>query len=188
MKRIIVPLVSLSVLFLASCDKLKELANINFSVDYKETTDVPGLPNSPVIPPNQGLTESIPRIGAATNSEETIKEYNTSSELIKEVKLGKLDLILEAPTTQTFNIVDSIWVYISSTSTGQGEQRVAYKFDIPNDAKQVSLNVEDLNLKDYFLQDSMYFRLQGHFKTAPDSATRLTLDTRFDVLANPLGD
>lgn len=188
MKRITAVFTLAGLLIFASCDKLKELADINFSVDYKETVDVPGLPNNPNIPPTEGLTESIPRIGTATNSEETIKQYNTSSDLIKSVKLGKLDLIFEAPASQNFDLVDSIWVFVATSSTGNNEQLIAHKYGVPRNVRQVSMDIVDLNLKDHFLQDSMYFRLQGHFYKAPDSATRLTIDTRFDAVANPLGD
>lgn len=176
-------IVALAVAGLASCGKLKSLADIKFSVPYSERVEVKGLPNNPFILP-QGLTASIPPIAVETKSEEYIKQYNTSSTLITEVKLGELKLEINEPATQTFDIMDSVWLFVSAS--GLPEIQAAYYFDIPKGIKTLDLITSGDNLKEYFLQDSMYFRIQGHFYKAPDSASVFTISTRFDAIANPL--
>ncbi len=183
MKKFLLSITVLAVLLVGSCKKLKSLADIQFGVPIKETVDVPGLPGAPTIPGN-GLTTSLPPIGSKTNSEEYIRQYNTSSDFITEVKIAEMKLTIEAPSSQTFDIVDSLWLFISAP--GLGEQLAAYEYNIPNGTQVINMDIVDMNIKDYFLQDSIYFRLQGHFYSAPDSTTRLTIETKFDAVANPL--
>ncbi len=182
MKRIIV--ISVALLALSSCTrKLEDIVQVNFSVPHTKQVSVQGLPGNPPIPP-QGLTTSIPAIAVETRSEEYIKEHNTSSELISEAKLSEMTLEINAPASQTFDMVDSLWLFVSAT--GLPEVQAAYYFDIPKGLRTLNMITSGENLKDYFLRDSMYFRLQGHFYNAPDSATVFTINTKFDAVAKPL--
>lgn len=181
MKKVLI--VALALVGLASCDKLKSIADIRFSVPYSERVEVDGLPGSPIILP-QGLTASVPPIAVETKSEEYIKQYNTSSTLISEVKLGELKLEINEPATQNFDIMDSVWLFVSAS--GLPEIQAAHYFDIPKGTRTLDMITTGENLKEYFLQDSMYFRIQGHFYKAPDSASVFTISTRFDAIANPL--
>lgn len=181
MKKVLI--VALALLGFTACDKLKSIADIKFSIPYTERVEVSGLPDNPFILP-QGLTASIPPIAVETKSEEYIKQYNTSSALITEVKLGQLKLEINEPATQNFDMMDSVWLFVSAS--GLPEIQAAYYFDIPKGVKTLDLITSGDNLKEYFLQDSMYFRIQGHFYKAPDSASVFTISTRFDAIANPL--
>lgn len=182
-KTLITGIIAIAVFTLTSCDKLTSLADIKFSVTYNEQENVPGLPDNPFIP-STGLTTSIPTIGVETKSQEYIQEYNTSEELIREVKISLLSLNIDEPSSQNFDIVDSLWLYVSGP--GVEERLAAYKFDIPKNQQKLEMTLEDLNLKEYFVKDSMFFRLKGHFYGAPDSATKITFNSKFDVIANPL--
>lgn len=182
MKRITA--ISFALLALSACTKkLEDLLEVKFSVPHTKQVNVQGLPGNPPIP-SMGLTTSIPPIGVETKSEEYIKEYNTSSELISEAKLTEMKLEINAPASQDFDMVDSLWLFVSAT--GLPEVQAAYYFDIPKGVRTLDMTTSDQNLKDYFLRDSMYFRLQGHFYEAPDSATVFTITTKFDAVAKPL--
>ncbi|MBW7912447.1 MAG: hypothetical protein H3C54_01790 [Taibaiella sp.] len=182
MKRITA--ISFALLVLSACTKkLEDLVEVKFSVPHTKQVNVQGLPGNPPIP-SQGLTTSIPAIGVETKSEEYIKQYNTSSELITEAQLSEMKLEINTPSSQTFDMVDSLWLFVSAT--GLPEVQAAYYFDIPKGLRALDMITSDENLKDYFLRDSMYFRLQGHFYTAPDSATVFTITTKFDAVAKPL--
>lgn len=183
MKRIVALSLAVVALSTSCVKKLEDLVEVKFSVPYTKQVNVQGLPGNPPIPP-QGITTSIPAIAVETKSEEYIKEYNTSSELISEAKLAELKLEINAPASQTFDMVDSLWLFVSAT--GLPEVQAAYYFDIPKGLQVVNMVTSGENLKDYFLRDSMYFRLQGHFYNAPDSATVFTINTKFDAVAKPL--
>jgi len=181
MKKLIVA--AFALLIVTSCKKLTDLANIKFVIPYSKTVAVPGLPGNPFIPPT-GLTTSIPTIAVESKSEEYIKKYNTSSELITKVIFTELKLEITEPATQNFDLVDSIWLFVSAS--GLPEVQSAHYFNVPKGTRTIDMVTSDVNMKEYFLKDSMYFRLQGHFHNAPDSASVFTISSKFDVTANPL--
>ncbi|MCB9046980.1 MAG: hypothetical protein H6550_12680 [Chitinophagales bacterium] len=182
MKKVI--LVALSVFILASCKKLEDLIKVNFVVPYSKTVAVTGLQDNPVIPPVVGLRASIPPIGVATNSTETMSNYNTSGDLVKSVVFSYLNVDVNEPSSQTLDMVDSLWLYVSAS--GLPEVLVSHYYDIPRGIRSLELETTDDNMKEYFLRDSMYFRIEGHFYNAPDTASVFTFTSKFDVVANPL--
>jgi hypothetical protein len=64
---------------------------------------------------------------------------------------------------------------------------VAYDYGIPKG--QTTLNfvtVGDLDLKNYFLADTMYLSMRTHINAVPESGTQLNIATTFHMTANPL--
>lgn len=186
MKKLITLVLATSLFTVTSCEKLKELADIKFSVPYSKSVDVPGLPNNPYIPPTSGLKASIPTIPVETKSEENIKNYNTSPELIKSVVFSQLKLEITHPDFQTMDMVDSLWLYVSAPDLP--EILASHAFDIPKGIRSIDLETNDENVKEYFLKETMYFRVEGHFNTAPDSTSVINFSAAFNVVANPLGE
>lgn len=184
MKRTLIAIVALSVVTVLGCKKLKSVADIKFGIPYKETVDIQGFQN-PGTFPSQGLTLPLPQIALATNSAEALKEYNTSADLVTSVKLGLMKLTMES-AGGNFDLVDSLKMYI--TAPGLSEELAAFEYGIPKGTKTIDMDVVDLNVKEYFLKDSIYLKLVGHFYSAPEENTKLTIETRFDAVANPLGD
>lgn len=180
----VLAIVVAGLLIAASCKKLVSLADIKFSVPLSQKANVDGLPNSPFVPPNEGLKASIPAIPVATEYEKNLKENNTNADLIKHVYLGALNLRVDEPQSQTFNLVDSIWLHMSAK--GMPEILAAHKFGIPKDIRYLELETTDEDIRNYFVQDTVYFRLEGRFYNAPDSASVFTVGGKFDVVANPL--
>lgn len=184
MKRKFTLVIVAALIVTASCKKLIQLADIHFSVPNTETVTVDGLEGNPPIPVNIGKKATLPPVPVPTNSEEYINQYNTSSSLIKEVVLGELNMEILEPSTQTFDLVDSLWLYISAD--GLPEILVAHQFNIPDDVRKLDLNTSEDNLKDYFLKETINFKIEGYFMKAPDSGTTFNITTRFDAIANPL--
>lgn len=166
------------------CDKVKQLANINKDIEYKETVDLPGLPGGDTVVPAGGISADLPRYAMATNSAEYLKQYNTSPNLVTHVKLKSLGMTIVAPDAQYFNFLDSVRLFVNAP--GLPEQLAAYKYNIAKGMKTVDMDVADLNLKEYFLKDSMYFRINAHFTGIPDDSTKLEIKSVFNILANPL--
>lgn len=177
--------IALATLAFASCDKITELADINTNIDYKETVNLPALPgNIDTLPPG-GLTAYFPGQGFATNSDQYVSEKGTSPNLVKHVKLTKLSTSVKDPASGNFDFVDTLQVFLFAK--GMEEKLVAYKYNVPKGQSKIDLDcVADLNLKDYFLKDSMFLRFGGHFVSVPDSTSKIELATTFNMLANPL--
>lgn len=186
MKRFLLTTFITSAVFFASCDKLKELTSFSQDFDYKEFIDVPGLPSQQTQLPPGGASESLPRFGVATNSKAYIEQYKTAVDLITDVLLSKLNMSITNPVNSNFNYVDTIQLYVSTSPSGTNEQLIAYKNNIAKGLQKVDLDVTNINLKDYFVQDSMYYRIYAHFVEIPDKETRVEINTTLTMKASLL--
>ena len=101
------------------------------------------------------------------------------------VDLKKLSVQILTPPTQNFDFLDTIQLYLSAA--GQPEMLVAYQYVIPKGATTLDFfTVTDVNLKNYFLADTMYFRMRARINTVPEGGTKLNIASVFHMLANPL--
>lgn len=170
-----------------SCTKIKQLANINLNIPYSAQVTVPtvqGYTTGQKLPPG-GLALPFPATGIPTNSQQTLAQYNVSSSKIVSVYLQSLSIQIIAPNNQNFDFLDTIQLYISVPL--QPEVLVAYEYNIPKGQNTLTLTpVADVNLKNYFLADTMYFRLYAHINAIPASGTQLNISSNFHLLANPL--
>lgn len=171
-------------LVFSGCKKLKELATINKTIDYSEEADLPDIPRLTTTFPPSGVTISLPPFTIPTYSKQFAEENKTATNLITSVKARELSLDLLKPEDKTFDYVDTLRLYASAPSIG--ERLVAYDYGIPKGQKTIKMNPVDTDLKDMFAQDSMIFRLEGHFYDYPDSNTHVRMNASFNVSANPL--
>lgn len=181
--KIVLAALAVSAIAYAGCSKFRSLANIQRDIPYSYQTDSIAIDSSVSIPP-QGISISLPKFGIATNADAELSQAGSSEELIIHVKPSSLNLELLNPPTANFNFVDTVRLYLSAG--GQPEILAAYKYGIPKNVKMIDLDVEDVNIKDYFKQDSMFFRIEGHFTDLPADDAQLKINTVFNVLANPL--
>lgn len=182
-------LILLAGLGFAGCDKIKDLTDISKELTYDGSVEIPGVPGLPdtatIVPPG-GITGDFPIFGEATNSQQLIKDNNTSSDLVTHVTLTKLSLAMAAPDSANFNFMDTIRVYIGAS--GMKEELLGKKNGIPKNVKTVDLDPENINIKEYFLKDSIFFRVNGHFVEVPRKGSKMDLKAVFNLLANPLND
>ena len=181
----------LSVIALTSvftgCTKVKHLADINVDIPYNKEVNIPqyagGYSGMPI--PGGGAQLPFPAIPVATNSKAYIAQYNTSAEKIIKVDLKSLSLQILSPEAQNFDFLDNVQVYISGQTLP--EMLLASNYSVPKGLSTLTLTTStDVNLKNYFLQDTIYFRLSAHINAVPISGTRLNIASVFHMLANPL--
>ncbi len=91
----------------ASCKKIVEL--FTFQVSDSSSFTVPG---TPFVPP--GVSLSIPGVSVPTSAQSTYKNNNTSADYVKDVTLDRLTLTVTNPSTQNFDFLKSISIYIST--------------------------------------------------------------------------
>lgn len=169
---------------IVGCNKLKKLAEINVNFPYSNTVDLPGVPGGTQVIPPGGISADMPTYATATNSKVYVNQYGTAPDKVISVKLTQLKAEIVQPSSQTFDYIDTIRVYMSAT--GLPEQLAAYKYGIAKGQTTLNLDCADVNLKEYYLKDTMYFRVNGHFVGIPDSATKIKLSSTFNMRANPL--
>ena len=183
----IVSLAFLGLISMAACQKIKSIANINFTIPFSQSVTVPdvaGYPSGAVLP-NGGLTLPFPPMTVATNSQQLFEQYHASSKNLVAANLDNMDLQITAPPNQTFDFVDSIQLFISSETVP--EILVAYLYNVPKGQTKINLLITPgQNLKSYVVQDSVTLRLNAHINALPQGGTTLQAEGAFHVTANPL--
>lgn len=157
--------------------------DVEFTVPYDKAEYIKGFTDDPVIPP-QGLKRSLPLIRIETKSEDVAAEHNTALELVESAKLVGLNTKMLIPVGDNFDLLDSVWIYLSAT--GVSEELVAHKFDIPKGLQTIELTPEDVDIQDMFKQKEMIVRIEGHFNEKPDSTSKILFDMKLRIVANPL--
>lgn len=182
-------LLALLALGAASCDKVKHLGDISRDLTYTENVDLPSVPGLPTgvdtLPPG-GLTAFAPSIPMATNSKQYISESGSTSDLVKHVILTKFSATITQPPGKNFDFIDTLLMYVSAP--GLDKKLVAHKYGVPKGQQKVDLDCDSVNLKEYFIKDTMYIDFGGHFIGVPDSASKVELSATFNMLANPLAE
>lgn len=177
----------IAVAFFNSCKKVKSLANINFDVPYNQQISVPSSGYPYGVPlPSGGVDLPFPAVPVATNSQQYINQYKTSTDKILMVNLKSMSLQVVSPAGQNFDFLDNVKIYISAKS--QPEVLVASKTTVPKGQSTLTFDIPSttVNLKSYFLADTIYFRMQAHINAVPPVGEELQLSSVFHVLANPL--
>lgn len=145
---------------------------------------VPGYQYGIALPAG-GLDLPFPAITVATNAQQYFDQYHASSKNVVSVYLSSLNMQVIAPPNQYFDFLDTIQFFISTET--QPEVLVAYAYNIPKLQQAIMLTVvPGLDLKNYFVQDSMTVRLNAHINAVPASGTQLQINGQFRCTANPL--
>jgi hypothetical protein len=170
----------------AACSKVKDLANISVDLPYSQQVSVP-VDTSYVagVPIPGGITLPFPSVPFATNSKDIMAQYKTSADKIIKVSLKGLSLQILSPAGQNFDFMDSIQIYMSATT--QPEVLIAHQYEISKGQTTLTLVTDtSVNLKDYFVQDTISYRLTTHINATPPQGTQLNISSVFHLLANPL--
>jgi hypothetical protein len=186
MKRL--PIIALICLLGASgCQKVKHLADISVDIPYSTQVAVPQVSadtaGAPL--PGGGVTLDLPPVSVATNSQQYLADYHTAASKILQVNLKAMTIQIAAPAGQNFDYMDSVQIYLGAP--GQPEALVAWQYGISKGISTLVLATDaNVNLKDYFVQETITFRMKTHINAVPASGEQLNIGAIFHLLANPL--
>lgn len=173
-----------------SKDTLTSLANVSFFYTYREDLQLPpeatsGTATSQPLP--GGLT-SLPlpafTYTFSTGIDEIAADNNTSREKLVSVKVDSLYMQAVAPSSQNFDFIDRVQLYVSAT--GVPEVLVGEKIPVPKGQSTLYLDAKDVELKPYFLQDSITLRVQATVNALPALGTTVRFGNGYKITANPL--
>ena len=190
MSRLAGTVVIVMVFILQSCIKINPINNLNINVNipYNQQVTVPQVAGDTfgMDLPAGGISLAFPVVPLATNSQTYITQYNTSADKIVEVDLDSFALQILSPGSQNFDFLDSVQLYLSAPS--QPEVLVAYNYKVSKGQNTLNLNtITSVNLKNYFIQDTLYLRISTHINAIPATGTQINSYTVFHMLANLLG-
>jgi len=188
MKKMTRPAILLLIVLLSfACRKIKNLANINVDIPYSTQLTIPQVgDNTGGIPvPGRGAALNFPPVAVETNSKQYLAQYHTNEDNIRKVDLKKLSIQIITPPSQDFDFLDTVQLYIAAGN--MPEVLVAYQYNIPDNATMLDfITITDINLKDYFLADTIRLRMRGYITAIPATGTQLKISSIFHMLANPL--
>ena len=164
-----------------SCKKVDELTHFNKSFDFTET-----LPPFPIIN-EEPLAIPFP---VETNSAETFDEYNTSPDLIEEVKLTEASLQILTPMGANFSFLKSVSFYLDDDDANGDFEKVliATKENISNDiGATIDLEIVDQDLSDFIVKEDVIIWIEIATDEVVTEELELKIFTNFFIDAEILG-
>ena len=141
MKIKVLTITLLGLIFVASCNKLKGLVNIEQDLPYTQTFSMQAAAiNDTTVTnhfPAAGIHYSSGNIPVPTKQEQTLSNYKTAANLINSFYMRTLNLSL-TPTTATFNSMDTVNIFICKTVNDS--MIIAHKYGI-NNTNSIAMDV-----------------------------------------------
>ncbi|MBK8367296.1 MAG: hypothetical protein IPL10_07715 [Bacteroidetes bacterium] len=163
-----------------SCKKEEAAKLTEFDISYSTNLTIPSASmtvSNPSLTPTtvEFTTPNVPTQQAAKFSAE-----GTAKNLIDQIKMTKFDISVSGAGAN-LDFLKSLTVYIKAS--GVGEQMVSTKTNIPAGLTSVSMDLQDVNIKDYIFQDNIQFRVVATFDATAATDQVLKMDETVHVKA-----
>jgi hypothetical protein len=168
----------LPLLLLGSIGCKKILNLLTFQVSDSSSFTVPG---TPFVPP--GVSLSIPGVSVPTSAQSTYKNNNTSADYVQDVTLDKLTLTVTNPSTQNFDFLKSISIYIATDAAGSNKILLASLPSVPTGQTSITLNPAGGKLDQYLKGSSYTLTTTAELAQTLRQNTDVRADSRFNVRA-----
>lgn len=185
MKKIIS--LSLLITFIAlglSCKKKDEANKLTeFDINYSTNLAIPSasvpVTSSSITPTTvEFTTPNIP-----TQQSTKFSAEGTVKNLIDEIKMTKFDVSVSG-TGANLDFLKSLTIYIKAANIG--EQMVSSKSNIPTGVTSVSMDMQDVNIKNFIFEDNIQFRVVAVFDATAATDQTLKMDETVHVKASLL--
>ncbi|GGG38120.1 hypothetical protein [Hymenobacter glacieicola] len=161
--------------FLSSCDKLDKL--LTFYIEDSQSVKIASaFPIGQVVP--------LTPIAVTTRSDEKFKNENTSANLVKDVKLDRLTLSITDPSSENFDFLQSITIYISTDSNDK--ILLASLDNVPTGVNTLQLTPTSQKLDKYVKASSYTLSTEAKIRKPISRDITIRTDSRFKVTADPL--
>ncbi len=171
-------LLLLPLLLLGAGGCKKVLGLISFSVNDSSTFTIPGTTYLP------GASLSIPGVTVSSTSQSTFKNNNTSADYVQDVTLSGLTLTVTNPSTQNFDFLKSISIYIATDAAGTNKVLLASLSPVPTGQTSISLNPGSAKLDQYLKSGSYTLTTTAELAQTLRQNTDVRSDSRFLVHAS----
>jgi hypothetical protein len=159
-------------------DKLTE-----FDINYSTNLTIPSA-SITVTTPTTSVEFTTPNV--PTQQSTKFSAEGTAQNLIDQIKMTKFDISAVSSGTTSVNLdyLKSLTVYIKAA--GVGEQMIATKTSIPTGATSLSMDLQDVNIKNYIFQDNIQFRVLAIFDASAATDQILKMDETVHINATLL--
>jgi hypothetical protein len=163
---------------ISSCELFDNATKVKFDMEFNSEVKVP--PSSGLNLPFDLFTPNI-----TTNSESTFGVQNTQKELVETVNLTSMVLTITSPSSQRFDFLKDITLYINAD--GLGETEIAFAKDVPdNIGTELELTVTGNNLRDYIVKDKFTIRVETVTDKTVNQEIKIDLGSKFHIIADVL--
>ena len=165
----------LAVLITATgCKKFTDL--LTFEISNSENIKIPAtsLISTPIISP----------VPVSMHSQETFESNNTKASLVKDVTLRKLTLTITDPSSETFNFLKSINIFIGTDPNDK--VLLATLDNVPLDVLTIDLVPGNSKLDKYIKASSYTLYTEISLRSTVGKELTVRADSKFKVTADPL--
>lgn len=168
----LLPLLLLSVM---SCKKIVNL--LTFKVSDSSSFTIPGTPFI------TGAAINFPVLTVRTTAQSTYQNNKTSAAYVEDVTLDQLTLTVTNPSTQNFDFLKSISIYIATDAAGSNKMLLASLAAVPTGQTSISLTPAGGKLDQYLKNDSYTLTTTAELAQTLRQNTDVRADSRFNVRA-----
>ena len=177
---LLLPALAAALLLAGGCKKI--LGLIHFTVSDSQSFTVPAAYPFNTAPGTAPTT--LPAVTVTSTATTTYANNNTKAQYVQDVTLQQLTLTATSPAGQTFDIVTSVQLFISTDAAGTNKVLLASQDQIPAGATTIQLNPTDAKL-DMYLQGSSYALTSVvKLKQNPAQDVVVRVDSKFNVAAS----
>jgi hypothetical protein len=174
---LLLPLLALLTLGVFSCKKIDKL--LTFEISDTENFKIPATPIVGGLP----VTLNLP-VPVTNKASESFSNQGTRADLVKDVTLTKLTLTITDPTTENFNFLKSIEIFIG---TDQNDMvPLASLADVPMGVTSIELQPSGTKLDKYLKAPSYTLYTKVTVRQATTREITVKEEVRFKVTADPL--
>ncbi|MGI4834334.1 MAG: hypothetical protein ACRYFK_12835 [Janthinobacterium lividum] len=159
-----------------SCQKIANLLSFQVNDSASFTLPAAGLA--------MGALLTLPGVTVNSTSQSTYQSHNTSAQYVQNVTLDQLTLTTTNPSTQNFDFLKSVSIYIATDAVGSNKVLLASLSPVPTGQTSISLNPAG-NTLDMYLKASSYTLItQVELTQALKQNTDVRADSRFNAHAS----
>jgi hypothetical protein len=170
-------LILLPFLLLSAVGCKKILNLLTFQVSDSSSFTVPGTPFI------SGASLNIPVLTVRTTAQSTYQNNNTSAAYVQDVTLDRLTLTVTNPSTQNFDFLKSISIYIATDAAGSNKMLLASLPSVPTGQTSITLNPAGGKLDMYLKNSSYTLTTTAELAQTLRQNTDVRADSRFNVRA-----
>lgn len=161
---------------LFSCKKvLDDLLTFTFSEQAKFS-----IPPTDII----GLLPAISTPEVVSSASKEFENNGSNISKVKTVKVKRMALTITAPSTQNFDFLNYIQIFISAD--GLADQLIASRNNIPNDlGQELELEMSNANIADYIKKEKYKLKIITKTEEKISQEVKITSDLTFLVTADP---
>ena len=131
-----------------------------------------------------GVVTPLSPVAVPTQSKQTFQNNNTRADLVKDVSLNQLTLTIADPTSENFDFLRSIDIYIS---TNASDQILLASLDkVPQGVQSITLTPTNARLDSYLKADSYTLTTKATVARPITRDITIRSASRFKVTADPL--